>query len=52
MFLSSNVYTKRIARQIFSDVHDRLVNLCKRLEVILIIGKFVKHIFSKMVFIC
>ena len=32
-FLSGIVYTKRIAWQIFDDVHDRLVSLCERLEI-------------------
>ena len=33
VFLSGIVYTKRIARQILNDVYDRLVSLCKRLEI-------------------
>ena len=33
VFLSGIVYTKRIAWQILNDVHDRLVSLCKSLEI-------------------
>ena len=33
LFLSGTVYTKMIAWQIFNEVHNRLVSLCKRLEV-------------------
>ena len=33
MFLSGIVYIKRIALQILNDIHDRLVSLCKRLEI-------------------
>ena len=33
VLLSGIVYTKRIAWQILNDVHDRLVSLCKRLEI-------------------
>ena len=33
MFLSGIVYIKRIALQILNDIHDRLISLCKRLEI-------------------
>ena len=33
MFLSGIVYIKRVALQILNDIHDRLVSLCKRLEI-------------------
>ena len=33
VFLSGVVHTRRIAWQILNDVHDRLVSLCKRLEI-------------------
>ena len=33
VFLSGFVYTKKISWQILHGVHDRLVSLCKRLEI-------------------
>ena len=53
VFFSGIVYTKRIAWQILNDVHDRLVSLCKRLQIKYIDKRNIReNIFSKMVFIC
>ena len=48
VFFSGITYTKRIAWQILDDVHERLVSLCKRLEIIYIHNRNIRetHLFK------
>ena len=43
-FFSGITYTKRIAWQILDDVHEQLVSLCKRLEIIYIDNRNIREI--------
>ena len=45
VFFSGITYTKRIAWRILDDVHEQLVSLCKRLEIIYIDNRNIREIF-------